>query len=106
MSASSPAKSCVSAGASTVFQPMWGTTGAFSGSTVPGHSSSPSVSTPCSMPWAKRICMPTQMPMTGRPPESRRPMIQSPRASLRPCMQAEKAPTPGTRSPSAFMAVS
>ena len=28
--------------------------------------------------------MPTQMPMTGRPPASRRPTIQSPRASFRP----------------------
>ena len=73
---------------------------------MPGHSSRPSVSTPCSMPRSKRICMPTQMPMTGRPPESRRPTIQSPRASLRPCMQAAKAPTPGTSSPSAFMALS
>lgn len=33
-------------------------------------------------------------------------MIHSPRASLSPFMQAEKAPTPGTRSPSAFIAVS
>ena len=48
--------------------------------------------------------MPTQMPMTGRPPDSRRPTIQSPRASRSPFMQAEKAPTPGTSSPSAFMA--
>ena len=33
-------------------------------------------------------------------------MIQSPRASLSPFMQAAKAPTPGTSSPSAFIAVS
>ena len=41
----------------------------------PGHSSQPSVSTPCSTPRSNRICMPTQMPSTGRPPASRRPMI-------------------------------
>ena len=76
---------------------------AFSGSTVPGHSSRPSVSTPCSMPRAKRICMPTQMPRTGRPPASRRSMIQSPRASRSPSMQAANAPTPGTSRPSAFI---
>lgn len=50
--------------------------------------------------------MPTQMPITGRPPDSRRSMTQSPRASSRPRIQAAKAPTPGTSSPSAFMAVS
>ena len=50
--------------------------------------------------------MPTQMPITGRPPASRRPTIQSPRASRSPFMQAANAPTPGTSSPSAFMALS
>lgn len=50
--------------------------------------------------------MPTQMPITGRPPDRRRSMIQSPRASFRPFMQAAKAPTPGTSSPSAFIALS
>ncbi len=48
--------------------------------------------------------MPTQMPITGRPPDSRRSTIQSPRASRSPFMQAAKAPTPGTSSPSAFIA--
>lgn len=33
-------------------------------------------------------------------------MIHSPRAFFSPSMQAENAPTPGTSSPSAFMAVS
>lgn len=48
--------------------------------------------------------MPTQMPSTGRPPDSLRPMIQSPRTPLSPAMQASNAPTPGTSSPSAFIA--
>lgn len=33
-------------------------------------------------------------------------MIQSPRASFSPFIQAANAPTPGTSSPSAFMALS
>ena len=50
--------------------------------------------------------MPTQMPSTGRPPASRRPMIRSPLIARRPAMQAAYAPTPGTTSPSASSAVS
>src|SRR6478735_8975352 len=84
---------------------MWGTTGACSRSTTPGLSSQPSVSTPCSTPRENRICMPTQMPSTGRPPASRRPMTSWPRTARSPCMQAAKAPTPGTTRPSASCAV-
>ena len=89
---------------STVFQPMCGTTGACSRSTTPGHSSQPSVSTPCSTPRSNRICMPTQMPSTGRPPASRRPMTSWPRTRRSPAMHAAKAPTPGTTRPSASCA--
>ena len=48
--------------------------------------------------------MPTQMPSTGRPPASRRPMTLGPRTALSPAMQAAKAPTPGTTRPSASRA--
>ena len=69
---------------STVFQPMCGTTGACSRSTTPGHSSQPSVSTPCSTPRSNSTCMPTQMPSTGRPPASRRPITSWPRDRAQP----------------------
>ncbi|SKW51813.1 Uncharacterised protein [Mycobacteroides abscessus subsp. massiliense] len=49
--------------------------------------------------------MPTQMPNTGRPPDSRTSMIRSPSIPRSPSMQAAKAPTPGTTRPSAFSAV-
>ena len=91
-------------GTSTVFHPMWGTTGACSRSTTPGHSSQPSVSTPCSTPRAKSTCMPTQIPSTGRPPARRRPMARGPSTARSPAMQAANAPTPGTTSPSAASA--
>ena len=90
---------CCPGSTSTVFQPMCGTTGAWSRSTTPGHSSQPSVSTPCSTPRSKRICMPTQMPSTGRPPARRRPMIRSPLIARSPSMHAANAPTPGYDEP-------
>ena len=83
-----------------------GTTGACSRSTTPGHSPQPCVSTPCSTPCSNRICIPTQMPSTGRPPERRRPMIRSPRIARSPRMHASNAPTPGTSRPSAAIAAS
>ena len=89
---------------STVFQPMCGTIGACSRSTTPGHSSQPSVSTPCSTPRSNSTCMPTQIPSTGRPPASRRPITRSPRTRRSPAMHAANAPTPGTTSPSASCA--
>ena len=48
--------------------------------------------------------MPTQMPSTGRPPASRRPMISWPWAARSPWTQAWNAPTPGTTSPSQSIA--
>ena len=87
-----------------MFQPMCGRTGAFSCSTTPGHSPQPSASWPCSTPRSKRICMPTQMPSTGRPPARRRSMIRGPSTARSPAMQEAKAPTPGTTRPSASSA--
>ena len=63
----------------------------------------PGVSTPCSTPCSKSTCMPTQMPRTGRPPASRRPMTSWPRTARQPLTQAANAPTPGTTRPSASM---
>ena len=48
--------------------------------------------------------MPTQMPSTGRPPASRRPMIRGPSTARSPAMHEAKAPTPGTTRPSASSA--
>ena len=48
--------------------------------------------------------MPTQMPSTGRPPASRRPMSLGPSTARSPAMQAANAPTPGTTRPSASSA--
>ena len=45
-------------GACTVFQPMCGSTGADSRSTVPGHCPQPLVWMPCSTPSANSTCMP------------------------------------------------
>ena len=85
---------------STVFQPMCGTRCAASRVTAPGSSPSPLVTTPCSSPESNRICMPTQMPSTGRPAadpvgddRARR------RAPSMPAMQAAYAPTPGHDQP-------
>ena len=48
--------------------------------------------------------MPTQIPSTGRPPASRRPITRSPRIRRSPAMHAANAPTPGTTRPSASCA--
>ena len=75
----------------------------------PGHSSSPGVSTPCSTPCSKSTCMPTQMPSTGRPPASRRPMISWPSDRAQPvdagreradarARRARRRPSPAARS--------
>ncbi len=91
---STPSNSAVSAGVSTVFQPMCGTTGACSRSTTPGHSSRPGVSTPCSTPRANSTCMPTQMPSTLRPPASRRPTTSWPRTARMPSTHAGRRRRP------------
>ena len=55
---------------------------------------------------SNRTCMPTQMPSTGRPPASRRPMTLGPCTAVSPAMHAANAPTPGTTRPSASKATS
>src|SRR5690625_6276043 len=57
---------------------MCGTTSASRRVIGPGHCPRPRLRSPCSWPSSKRICRPTQMPSTGRPPASRRSMIRSP----------------------------
>ena len=95
-------------GASTVFQPMCGRTGACSSLDVRRATRRrPSVATPCSTPRSNSTCMPTQMPSTGRPPASRAPTDgRRPSTAARPAMHAANAPTPGTTRPSASSAAS
>ena len=74
--------------ASTVFQPMCGSDRrAAAGAPSPGSSPRPLVTTPCSSPASKRICMPTQMPEhrpAGRDPVGGSPGRRRSRRS-RPC---------------------
>src|SRR2546430_893774 len=53
---------------------MCGTRSAASRVTAPGSSPSPFVMTPCSSPYSKRICIPTQIPRTGHPAATRAAM--------------------------------
>ena len=68
----SPLNSTESAGGSTVVQPMCGRLCADRALTRPGHWANPGLTSPCSSPDSNMICIPTQIPRTGRPPASRR----------------------------------
>ena len=95
---------------STVFQPMCGTRSARrAGSPRRAAGPSPLVTTPCSSPESNRICMPTQMPSTGRPArdpvgdhragaERRRCRPCRPRTRRRPARRARRRAAAASRS--------
>ena len=66
-------------GTSTVFHPMCGSTGARRAARRrPATRRSPRSARRARRPVSKSTCMPTQMPSTGRPPASRRPISAGP----------------------------